>query len=148
MIHMVGDLIQSIGVIIAGLIILYNPELMILDPILTIMFAVIVFMTTVDITKDCYKILMEVTPDGVDIQRIREKIESIPEVDYVHDMHCWALAGGKDMFTAHIYLKRGDDEASLPSTHDIHKVYQQATKIVKKYHVSHSTLQVLWASLF
>lgn len=143
MIHMVGDLIQSIGVIIAGCIILYNPDLMILDPVLTIMFAVIVFMTTVDITKDCYRILMEVTPEGVDIQRIREKIESIPEVDYVHDMHCWAMAGGKDMFTAHIYLKRGDDEASLPSTHDIHKVYQQATKIVKKYHVSHSTLQVL-----
>lgn len=47
MIHMVGDLIQSIGVIIAGLIIWYFPSFKILDPILTFMFSIIVFTTTI-----------------------------------------------------------------------------------------------------
>jgi zinc transporter 2 len=47
MIHMIGDLIQSIGVIIAGLIIYYYPEYKILDPILTFMFSIIVFTTTI-----------------------------------------------------------------------------------------------------
>lgn len=47
MIHMIGDLIQSIGVIIAGLIIWFHPSYIILDPILTIMFSVIVFTTTI-----------------------------------------------------------------------------------------------------
>ena len=143
MIHMLGDLIQSIGVILAGLVILYFPEYEILDPCLTVMFCIIVFMTTVGITKDCYAILMEMTPEDIDCERIKEKILSIPEVDYIDDFHCWALAGGKNMLSMHIYLKRGDDEMSLPSSDDIHKVYQKANHIVKKYHVLHSTLQVL-----
>lgn len=74
------------------------------------MFSIIVFSTTINISKDCYKILMEQTPDDVDVRRIREKFESIPEVDYVDDFHCWSLAGGKNVLTAHIYLKRGDNE--------------------------------------
>jgi len=47
MIHMVGDLIQSIGVIIAGLVIMYFPSFKILDPILTFIFSIIVFTTTI-----------------------------------------------------------------------------------------------------
>ena len=73
MIHMLGDLIQSIGVIIAGLIIYYFPSYIILDPILTFMFSIIVFTTTINISKDCYKILMEQTPEDIDVARIKEK---------------------------------------------------------------------------
>ena len=47
MIHMVGDLIQSIGVIIAGLIIWWFPDYIILDPIITFGFSIIVFTTTI-----------------------------------------------------------------------------------------------------
>jgi len=74
MIHMLGDLIQSIGVIIAGLIIYYFPDYIILDPILTFMFSIIVFTTTINISKDCYKILMEQTPEDIDVSRIKEKL--------------------------------------------------------------------------
>lgn len=144
MIHMMGDLIQSIGVIIAGLIIYYYPEWKILDPILTFMFSIIVFTTTIGITKDCYAILMELTPDGVKCDRIQQKIENIPEVDYIDDFHCWALAGGKNVITAHIYLKRSaDSEGKTPSSNDIHRVYQEAQQILQRYDVCHSTLQIL-----
>lgn len=68
MIHMVGDLIQSIGVIIAGVIILFYPDWIILDPIITFGFSIIVFTTTVDVTKDCYSILMELTPEDIDTE--------------------------------------------------------------------------------
>lgn len=94
------------------------------------MFSIIVLMTTKDVTKDCYSILMEQTPEDINVSRIKEKILSIPEVDYIDDLHCWALAGGKNMLTAHIYLKRGDDENKVPSTDEIHKVYQRASYIV------------------
>lgn len=52
---------------------------------------------------------MELTPDNIDVDRIRRKIEEIPEVDYIDDFHCWALAGGKNMLSAHIYIKRSND---------------------------------------
>lgn len=84
---------------------------------------------------------MEQTPEDIDTEKIKERILKIPEVHYVDDIHCWALAGGKNVLTAHIYLKRGGDVESgeptsaesqeiLPSNHDIQKVYKQANAIV------------------
>lgn len=59
MIHMIGDIIQSIGVIIAGVIIYLKPEYTIADPICTYIFSVLVIFTTIPIMKDCIRILME-----------------------------------------------------------------------------------------
>ena len=89
---------------------------------------------------------MELTPDSVNVDKIKEKIEKIPEVDYVDDLHCWSLAGGKNVLTTHIYLKRSGDSESenSPSNNDIHKVYQEVNEIVQRYHICHSTIQVLW----
>lgn len=97
---------------------------------------------------------MELTPEDIDTDEIKARIMKIPEVDYIDDLHCWALAGGKNVLTAHIYLKRTDLESSgeptsadtneiSPSNWNIQKVYKQANDIVYKYDVCHSTLQVL-----
>ena len=61
-IHVIGDIIQSIGVVIAALVIFYKPEWNIIDPICTFVFSVIVMFTTVGITKQCVTVLMEAVP--------------------------------------------------------------------------------------
>jgi len=67
-IHLIGDLIQSIGVIIASLIIKYNPTYKLADPICTFIFAILVFFTTLTIVRDCILVLMESTPSGINVQ--------------------------------------------------------------------------------
>lgn len=66
MVHMIGDMIQSIGVIIAAIIIYVKPEWTIADPICTFLFSILVLFTTVPIFLDCLRILMEASPSDVD----------------------------------------------------------------------------------
>ena len=64
--HVLGDWIQSIGVIIAGIIVYFQPDYIIADPICTIVFAVLVMITTWPIVRDSIKILMERAPEDID----------------------------------------------------------------------------------
>lgn len=66
-IHIIGDIIQSIGVVIAALVIYFYPEAHIADPICTLIFAVICMFTTVPILRDCMSVLMEATPQTIDV---------------------------------------------------------------------------------
>ena len=65
-VHMVGDMIQSIGVIAAATIIYIKPEWTIADPICTFLFSILVMFTTVPIFKDCMRFLMETCPEDID----------------------------------------------------------------------------------
>ena len=64
-VHMVGDMVQSLGVIIAAVIIYVKPDWTIADPICTFLFTILVMFTTVPIFKDCMRFLMECSPDGI-----------------------------------------------------------------------------------
>lgn len=66
-IHILGDIVQSIGVVIAAIIIFFKPEWEIADPICTIIFTVLCIFTTVPIFRDIFSVLMEATPKGVDV---------------------------------------------------------------------------------
>ena len=66
-IHMIGDIVQSVGVMAAAIIIYVKPTWTIADPICTFLFCVLVLMTTIPIFIDVMGILMETTPDDVEV---------------------------------------------------------------------------------
>lgn len=70
MVHMIGDMLTSAGVIVAALIIYIEPKWKIADPICTFLFSVLVIATTLPITIDCMRILMEGSPEEVDTVKI------------------------------------------------------------------------------
>lgn len=76
MIHIIGDIIQSVGVVIAAIIIYYNPNMTIVDPICTLFFSVIVLFTTKRVTLECLQILMEASPDDFSIDDIKKKLKN------------------------------------------------------------------------
>jgi len=131
-IHVLGDLLQSVGVIIAAIIIKIKPEWGIVDPICTFLFSVIVLFTTFGISKDCIRVLMEGTPTNVNITRMRTDIEnSDPSIVGVHDLHVWGLNMGKAAMSCHI-----------DSTNPM-KSLKYATRIInRKYKILHTTIQV------
>jgi cation diffusion facilitator family transporter len=66
-IHLAGDIIQSVGVVIASIIIYLKPEWGIADPICTFIFTFLVLFTTIPIFKDCIVVLMEASPKEIDV---------------------------------------------------------------------------------
>ena len=73
-VHVIGDLLQSVGVIIAAIVVITKPEWKIIDPICTYLFSLLTLATTIPVFKDCYKILMECVPKDVRTDLIREDI--------------------------------------------------------------------------
>jgi zinc transporter 2 len=105
-IHVIGDLVQSIGVAIAGALIWYHqddPRWALADPICTFLFAALVLGTTFAILKDIGDILMERAPRGgkgpTEILKDLIEIEGVKEV---HDLHLWSLTPGIPLLCAHV----------------------------------------------
>ena len=73
-IHIMGDLLQSLGVIVAALVIVIWPSANMADPISTLIFAVLVMCTTITITKQCLKTLMEATPKNIDMIKLKDEL--------------------------------------------------------------------------
>ncbi|KAL4486368.1 hypothetical protein ABPG72_007154 [Tetrahymena utriculariae] len=130
-IHILGDTIQSAGVIIGALFVFFGGEdYFIADPIITIVFTVVVTFTTLPVMKDSIKVLMEGQPDDIKYEMVKEKLEKISGVVNVHDLHVWCINPGFVSLTAHICSK-------TPSV-----TLFEATKLCKKLGIVHSTIQV------
>ncbi|KAL5714488.1 Metal tolerance protein A2 [Ranunculus cassubicifolius] len=83
--HVLGDSIQSIGVMIGGAIIWYNPKLKIIDTICTLAFSVIVLGTTIKMLRNILEVLMESTPREINVTMIEKEICDMQEVVAIHD---------------------------------------------------------------
>ena len=100
--HVMGDMLMSVGVIIASVIVYVNPALKIADPICTYLFSIIVCFTTIPVFKDCIRVMMEGTPEHIDIEKLMEDIFAIEGVEEIHDFHVWSISVGKFALSAHI----------------------------------------------
>ena len=130
-IHVLGDALQNVGVLIAGGIIFLFPKFSIADPICTYIFSIIVGMTTIRILKDCIFVLMEGSPVDVDIEELEKDLNNIKGVKEIHDLHVWSLSMGKISLSCHICCD------------DPQKTLNKAKKMIqKKYKIDHITIQV------
>ncbi|XP_043933563.1 zinc transporter 4 [Protopterus annectens] len=106
-IHALGDLLQSIGVLIAAYIVRFKPEFKIADPICTYIFSVLVLFTTTQIMRDTGLIILEGAPRHTDVDHIREELIQIEHVDSVENLNVWSLTGGKTAAIVHLQLTPG-----------------------------------------
>ncbi|KAH8584802.1 cation diffusion facilitator like membrane transporter [Cryptosporidium sp. chipmunk genotype I] len=133
-IHVIGDILQNIGVMIAGLLILYNPDWTIADPLCTILFSFFVLTTTIKILKDSTNVLMEGTPVGIDCISIQNDFLKLSSVLEVHDLHVWSVSVGVPALSCHIVVV-SEDSARI--------TLRYATDLCqKKYGIFHTTIQI------
>ena len=132
-IHILGDMIQSAGVLIAALIIYFfqdtHPGVRIVDPICTFCFAIVVLCTTFPVSRDCFYVLLESTPRDLDIESLYNDLSSIKGVISVHDIHLWNISIGRPSIALHIICE---------SPKDVLKI---ATQTCKNYGIKHCTIQ-------
>ncbi|XP_014262598.1 zinc transporter 2-like isoform X2 [Cimex lectularius] len=133
-IHVLGDLIQSVGVLIAAIVIYYRNDWKIVDPICTFLFSFLVLMTTFSIIKDALIVLMEGMPRDVDFNDVLNTFLDIEGVVAVHNLRIWALSLDKAALAAHLAIKPG------ATPQDILKTASQ--RIHQKYNFFEMTLQI------
>lgn len=108
-IHAFGDFIQSVGVLIAALIIWLNPQLIIADPICSFVFCILVFASTFRVTKEIVMLLMEAVPANITIEKVSNTILTHPELRNIvvslHKLHIWSLNSNYSVLTVHLVVK-------------------------------------------
>ncbi|XP_072855375.2 proton-coupled zinc antiporter SLC30A8 [Pogona vitticeps] len=109
-IHAVGDLLQSISVLISALIIFFKPELKIADPICTFVFSIFVLATTLPILRDLLHVLMEGMPRGLSYDEVKGRILIMDKVESVHSLHVWSLTMSQMVLSAHIVTVANADK--------------------------------------
>ncbi|XP_052663758.1 probable proton-coupled zinc antiporter SLC30A4 isoform X1 [Harpia harpyja] len=106
-VHALGDLVQSIGVLVAAYIIRFKPEYKIADPICTYVFSILVVLTTVRILCDTGVIILEGVPRHLNVDRIKEDLMKIEDVYSIEDLNVWSLTAGKTSAIVHLQLVPG-----------------------------------------
>ncbi|HOK30025.1 MAG TPA: cation diffusion facilitator family transporter [bacterium] len=134
-VHLLSDTLSSVGVVIGGILI-YFYKIYFIDPILTFLIGAYIIKECLEIVGETVEILMQATPRSIDINRIKEEIESLEEVKNVHHVHIWRLDDNDIHFEGHINLKEN------LTVDDTVPVYRKIEDILKKYNITHSTLQM------
>lgn len=129
--HILGDLIQSIGVVIFSIIIYFKNDWKFLDPVISIVFVIIAVSISIPVAKSVITIMLDTTPRDMDIEKFVSNLKSIKHVTEIHDLHVWNLTHGKPAMTAHILV---DDKVDY--------VLKKATIECRKIGIYHTTIQV------
>ena len=132
--HVLGDLLQSLGVVVAGLLIWWRPDWQIADPVVTLVFAVVVLYTTFGFIFTTVSVLLQGAPDSVDCYKLHADLAAIHGVDDVHDLHIWELTPGKPILSCHVILK--------PGTTDPDTALKTAHAVCAKHDIDHATIQI------
>ncbi|XP_031704531.1 putative proton-coupled zinc antiporter SLC30A4 [Anarrhichthys ocellatus] len=103
-IHALGDLVQSVGVLIAAYIVRFKPEFKLADPICTYIFSILVLFTTFRIIRDTSVIVLEGVPRHLDTLRIREDLLKLEDIESVDELNVWALTADKTAAIVHLQL--------------------------------------------
>lgn len=132
--HVMADMIQSVGVMIAGLVIWVKPDWLIVDLVCTLIFSVLALATTLPMLRNIFSIVMESTPSEVDVVRLKTDLNSIKGVHDVHDLHVWAITQGKIVLACHMVV-----EPSVDSNEILQKVKYLCEG---SYGIHHITVQI------
>ncbi|MCY0876917.1 MAG: cation diffusion facilitator family transporter, partial [Firmicutes bacterium] len=104
--HMLGDAAASAGVIVAGVVIVMTHWYPI-DPLLSVLIALLIAFGAWRIVRQTAQILMEGTPRGIGFQSVITTIRSVQGVQDVHDVHMWCIASGRNALSCHLVLDGG-----------------------------------------
>ena len=123
MAHVIGDMVQSIGVCLAAALIwAFNDRWLDADgvsywyradPICTFLFSALVIWSTTGTVGEAVLVLMAGVPHGADAAELLVMLRAIPGVVGVHDLHVWTLSGDKINMWAHLTIRSGTDSTQV-----------------------------------
>ncbi|KAH9908431.1 cation efflux protein [Xylariomycetidae sp. FL2044] len=115
LIHVIGDALNNLGVIIAALVIWLTdyPGRFYADPGVSMGIALMILLTSIPLVLNSGKILMQSAPKDVDLDDVRHDLEKIPGIESVHELHIWRLDQKKVIASAHVVVSDANMSAFM-----------------------------------
>jgi cobalt-zinc-cadmium efflux system protein len=136
MLHVIGDAASSAGVIVAGVVI-YFTGWYVIDPVLSVLIALLVAAGAWRIIRESYIVLMEGTPPGISFADVENTLRSIPGVKDVHDLHIWSLTSNRNAMSGHLVVS-GD-----LTVHETQRILAEIEHIsAERFDIGHTTFQL------
>ncbi len=132
--HVIGDAIASVGVIIGGIIMLYTGWFVV-DAIISGVIALIIGWGSIRIIREAAHILLEGVPRGISVKEVVERMRAVDGVNDVHHVHVWSICSHISALSAHIDI---EPDYRLRQGEIIGEIEQM---LDHDYHITHSTLQ-------
>jgi cobalt-zinc-cadmium efflux system protein len=133
--HVTGDIGASVGVVVAGVVILLTGWLYI-DPLLSIAIAVLIAYGAWRIVRETVNLLMEGTPREIDLAAVTSEITRTKLVTGMHDLHVWALSSDEMALSVHVVV----DDCPLGEAE--HVVRDLEGRLCERFSIGHTTIQV------
>jgi cobalt-zinc-cadmium efflux system protein len=131
--HMVADAAVSVGVVLAGLGMLWTGWLW-LDPAISLVIAAVIFIGTWGLLKQSLRLSLHAVPDSIDANGVRAFLSDLPEVMDVHDLHIWGMSTTDTALTAHLVVCE-----KHPGNEFLVNV---AEELEHRFRISHATFQI------
>jgi cobalt-zinc-cadmium efflux system protein len=130
--HVLGDLLGSIGALLAGVLMLAFGW-SIADPLISVLIGALVLVSAWRLVKESTDVLLEATPRHIALSDVHARIASVPGVDSVHDLHLWTVTSGVVAMSGHLVVK--DPSANQP-------VLEEVQGRMRAMGIQHVTVQV------
>ena len=134
MLHFLGDLLNSVGVVISSIII-YFTNFIYIDIIMSVVISVIIFTGGYKISKEAFFILMEAVPSGINLSALRNELLNIDGIKNIHELHVWKNDNEEISFTAHILLDNYEK-------HNNYRIINEIKQKLAVYDIFHMTVQI------
>lgn len=133
LLHVLGDLLGSVGAIIAGVfILLFNWN--IADPIASVIVAILILVSGWRITRDSIHVLMEGKPENIDVEEVKQQLLELNGVLQVHDLHVWSITSDFPALSCHLIVKQEVNRDRL---------LQEASNVLHtQFSLNHTTIQI------
>jgi cobalt-zinc-cadmium efflux system protein len=135
--HSAADALSSLGVIVAGAIVLatgWNE----VDPLVSIMIAALIAAGSWRLLREPIDVLMEAAPAGIDVRKVGNAMAADRDVLEIHDLHVWAVTSGFPALSAHLVVRQG-------ANRDLVRARVEAL-LRERFEIRHTTLQVVESS--
>ncbi len=131
--HMAADALLSLGVAIAGVLIMYGGWNWI-DPVTSLVIAVVIFFATLQLLRESVNLALQAVPSKVDVNGVTTYLENLPGVTAIHDLHIWAMSTTEIALTAHLVKPETENDDALLSELSHHLDHH--------FDISHTTIQI------
>ena len=133
--HLIGDALTSLAVIV-GAVCIWLFQVYWIDPLVTVLISIYIFVHTFEILKESVGILMQFSPPEIDQKEVIQVLQEIPEISSVHHIHLWQLADHQIYFEAHVVLV-----ADLPIA-KTNEISLNAKRLLNsRFGITHTTFQ-------
>lgn len=133
--HIIGDAVSSLGVIIGGIIILYTGWYLI-DPILSIFIALGIIAGAIGLVSESVSILLESVPAHINVAAVEEEIARVDGVREAYHVHVWTITSGVHALSAHVII----DDRPVSGSRELLDAIRQ--RLTDRFKIMHSTIQL------